>query len=61
MLNTTAQQLHAAIEAVCPITGVAIGRIDDRQTWRIDFAPEATAYQRAAAAKAHRRIRSEAL
>lgn len=32
-----------------PILGVSIGRYADRQTWRIDFAPEATAAQRATA------------
>jgi hypothetical protein len=41
--------LHDAIAAVCPIVGVSIGRRDDRSTWRIDYAPNATAEQRAAA------------
>jgi hypothetical protein len=47
--DTTAADLHAAVAAVCPIHGVSIGRKDDKATWRIDFAPEATAEQRAAA------------
>ena len=41
--------LHAFIAAVCPIEGVAIGRSNDKTTWRIDFAPEATTTQRLAA------------
>lgn len=44
-----ASKLDAAIKAVCPIHGVSIGRADDKQTWRIDFADEATAEQREAA------------
>ncbi len=40
-------KLNAAIEAVCPIHGVSIGRKDDKATWRIDFKDEATAQQRA--------------
>lgn len=42
--------LTAQIGAVAPIAGVSIGRWDDKATWRIDFAPEATAEQRGAAA-----------
>ena len=41
-----AANLDAAIKVVCPIYGVSIGREDDRQTWRIDFKPEATLQQR---------------
>lgn len=44
-----AAKLDAAVRAVCPIYGVSIGRLDDKATWRIDFADEATAEQRAAA------------
>ena len=44
-----AAKLDAAIKAVCPIHGVSIGRADDRATWRIDYADEATAEQREAA------------
>lgn len=44
-----AAQLHAAIAAVCPIHGVSIGRKDDKATWRIDFADEATKQQKVAA------------
>lgn len=38
------------VQQVCPIVGVSIGRADDPQTWRIDFADEATEGQRLAAA-----------
>lgn len=44
------QQLHEQISAVCPVAGVSIGRIDDKATWRIDFADAATTQQRASAA-----------
>lgn len=46
-----AQQLDTQIAAVCPILGVSIGNENDKSTWRIDFATEATAEQRAAAAQ----------
>lgn len=41
--------LHAQISAVCPIRGVSVGNQNDRLTWRIDFADDATAEQRSAA------------
>jgi hypothetical protein len=47
--DTTAADLHAEIAAVCPIHGVSIGRKNDKATWRIDFAPDATDAQKAAA------------
>lgn len=43
------QQLHRQISQVCPIAGVSIGTIDDKRTWRVDFAEGATTEQRAAA------------
>lgn len=46
---TLAERLHASIAAVAPITGVSIGRADNRDTWRVDFSDVATAEQRAAA------------
>lgn len=46
---SVAAHLDTAIRAVCPIIGVSIGRIDDKATWRVDFAPEATQAQRTAA------------
>ena len=49
MIDNTAGQLHSAIAAVCPIDGVSIGRKNDKSTWRIDFRPEATDAQKAAA------------
>ncbi len=36
--------------ATLPVIGVSIGRTDDKGTWRIDYAPEATPEQRAAGA-----------
>jgi hypothetical protein len=47
--DTTAADLHAAIAAVCPIAGVAIGRKNDKATWRIDFADAATDAEKDAA------------
>lgn len=44
-----AAKLHDAIEAVCPIDGVSIGRSDDASSWRIAFRPEATKEQKDAA------------
>lgn len=44
-----ASRLHAAIEKICPIAGVRIGRRDDKETWQIAFADEATEEQRDAA------------
>lgn len=43
------QKLDAAIKEVCPIDGVSIGLPGDKSTWRIDFATNATALQKAAA------------
>ncbi len=42
-------KLDRSIRAVCPIEGVSVGSADDKKTWRIYFAPEATEEQRAAA------------
>jgi hypothetical protein len=41
--------LHDSIAAVCPIVGVAVGDPANKATWRIDFAPSATASQQTAA------------
>jgi hypothetical protein len=41
-------RLSATLRVIAPIHGVSIGMRDDKRTWRIDFAPEATAEQRAA-------------
>ena len=46
-MNTA--RLDQAIKAVCPISGVSIGRKDDKATWRIDFLAEAKQGQRTAA------------
>ncbi|RPJ38010.1 MAG: hypothetical protein EHM35_05485 [Planctomycetaceae bacterium] len=40
-----ASDLHVAIELVCPIYGVSIGRWADKSTWRIDFKPGTTPEQ----------------
>ena len=37
-----ANKITQAVAAVAPIIGISIGRNDDRLTWRIDFAPDAT-------------------
>ena len=44
---TLAAKVEAAVSAVCPVVGVSIGVPVDKQTWRIDFHPEATTQQRA--------------
>lgn len=41
--------LQTAVERHAPVVGVSIGRRDDRSTWRIDFAANATEPQRLAA------------
>jgi hypothetical protein len=41
--------LHDAINQVCPITGVSIGTLSDRTTWRFTPSPSATDQQKAAA------------
>ena len=44
--------LHAQLTAAgIPVSGISIGRNDDRSTWRVDFAPEATDEQKAQAAQ----------
>ena len=45
----TEDLLHKHIEAICLIDGVSIGDVANRATWRIDFRPEASEQQRAAA------------
>ena len=42
-------ELHKGIAAVCPIDGVSVGDPADKKTWRIDFSPNATPAQQAAA------------
>ena len=39
--------LHTKIEAVCPISSVSLGRIDDKKTWAISFDDKATEKQKA--------------
>lgn len=46
---TITSLLHERIESVCPISGVSLGSHNDKSTWRINFRPEATPVQRAAA------------
>lgn len=38
-----------AISTMCPVDGLSVGNMADTATWRIDFAPHATAEQKAAA------------
>ena len=49
---TTAGDLHRKVADVCPIIGVSVGRLNDRATWSITFAPEATGDQRLNAERA---------
>ena len=42
-------ELNEALEKVAPISGVRIGRRDDRTTWKVDFHPDATKAEREAA------------
>ena len=42
-------RLMSAISAVCLADGVSVGRWDDRSTWRLDHAPEASEAEIAAA------------
>lgn len=49
MSTTTAERLQSAIAVVCPVSGVAIGKMGDSSTVRIDFDPAATIQQRDAA------------
>jgi hypothetical protein len=48
-MDTTAKQLDNAVKLVCPIFGVSIGTPNDRDTWTIQYKPEATAEEKAAA------------
>ena len=44
--------LHTQLTAAgIPVHGISIGRKDDKATWRVDFAPEATDEQKAQAAQ----------
>lgn len=46
---SVATSLEEAVKVVCPIFGVCIGNVADKQTWRIDFKPEASSGQLLAA------------
>jgi hypothetical protein len=46
---TDLAKLDAQLRAVAPIEGVSIGRWSDKRSWRIDFLPQATTAERAAA------------
>jgi hypothetical protein len=46
---TVTAKLDTALRAVAPISGVSIGRPDDKSSWRVDFLPQATQAQRDAA------------
>jgi hypothetical protein len=48
-MHKPGQYLHDTIAAVCPIECISVERWDDRSTWRVTVAPEATAEQRSAA------------
>jgi hypothetical protein len=42
--------VHEAIKRVCPVLNVSIGKPNDKSTWRINLAPEATDKQKQDAA-----------
>jgi hypothetical protein len=42
--------VHEAVKRVCPILNVSIGKPNDKTTWRINLAPEATDKQKRDAA-----------
>ena len=49
-MKFTAIKLHDQLTGLSiPIDGVLIGRVDDKESWRIDFKEEATPAQRAQA------------
>jgi hypothetical protein len=52
VLINHAARLHEAIAAVCPIAGLSIGRMGDGESVVVEFAPDATAERRSAAAAA---------
>lgn len=39
-------KLHSAIAAVCPIHGVSVGDVNDKNTWVVSFKDESTPEQR---------------
>lgn len=39
-------ELSAALQAVCPIISVAMPKVDDKTTWRLECHPEATREER---------------
>ena len=45
-MTALVRKVHNLLAASAPIVGVAIGNPDDKATWRIDFADEATPLQR---------------
>jgi len=47
MMNIAA--LHDAIDAVCPIYGVSVGKFNDKATWTFQPKPEASVSQLEAA------------
>lgn len=49
-MKNVAEHLHAAVAAVAPIVGVSVGSADDKRTWVVAYAPEATDKERAAGA-----------
>jgi hypothetical protein len=43
------EYLDQEIKKVCPIHGISFGKLDDKSTWRIDYAKEATEKQKTSA------------
>lgn len=50
MVRSVIDILHEQIAAVCPITGISLGDLNNKATWRVDYASSATQAQRDAAA-----------
>ena len=48
-MASVAERLDAAVKAVCPIAGIAIGRMGEPATVRVDFAAQATRAEKTAA------------
>lgn len=48
-MTPLAQTLTEQVLTVAPIIGISLGNKNDKQTWRIDFAENATEVERLAA------------
>ena len=48
-MKTLTIRVHEALSAIAPIIGVCVVKPSDKATWVVDFSPEATEQERAAA------------